>query len=125
VRSERFTTLLVVAIGAALVLGPEVAICPLAGLFGLPCPSCGLTRATIALIKLDWRRSYLVHPGAIPVLLYLAVAASGWAHWRKSTVWVRLMTGGGIALVAGLTLLWIARFFGYFAGPVPVHPWRW
>ena len=123
-KSERFTMPLVLTIAAALALGLDVALCPLAGLCGVPCPSCGLTRATIALINADLRRSFLLHPGATPVLIYLALGALGWTYWRKSAVWVRVMTIGGIALALALTLLWIARFFGCFGGPVPVHAWR-
>jgi hypothetical protein len=123
--SELRAMLLVVAIAATLVLGLDVAVCPMAGLCAVPCPSCGLTRATIALLHGDLRRSLLVHPGAIPVLIYLALGVLGLTQGRNSAVWLRGMTIGGMALVAGLTLLWILRFFGYFAGPVPVHAWRW
>jgi hypothetical protein len=48
-------------------------ICHSRLLFGLPCPGCGLTRATDALVHLRMVDSLRLHPLAIPVLGYLAV----------------------------------------------------
>ena len=42
-------------------------------LTGLPCPSCGITRAVIALTHLDFHRSVAMHPFGIPVLAVLGL----------------------------------------------------
>lgn len=56
-----FTILFLVIIGALLAfLG--VYQCPLRLLLGIPCPGCGMTRAYIALFKLDFKKAFELHP---------------------------------------------------------------
>jgi hypothetical protein len=125
VRSERITAVLVLALVVVFVLGGDITTCPLAGLLGIPCPSCGLTRATLALTRGDVRRAYALHPGVFAVLGYMLVASVVGARWRQRPILGRCVSAAGIALIVGLTLLWLARFCGSFGGPVPVYPWRW
>ena len=40
-------------------------VCPLKAFFNIDCPTCGLTRATIALLKGDIRASIIFNPTAI------------------------------------------------------------
>lgn len=44
-------------------------------LFGFPCPTCGMTRSLIFLLKLDFIKSFYSHPLTIPfcIVLFLAV----------------------------------------------------
>jgi hypothetical protein len=123
-RTDRIATVLLVVSAAMLVLGFDVAICPLAGIAAVPCPSCGLTRATLALLGGDLRRAQALHPAVVPVLLYVTVVVVGAPKWQRHSAFVAFMRVGGAALLVGLVLLWIARFLGYFGGPVPVVPWR-
>ena len=52
--------------------------CVFAELTGLPCPGCGITRATVALVQGDWRTSWAFHPFAgFFVLAGMLVAAGG------------------------------------------------
>jgi hypothetical protein len=116
----------VVALAAAVAffVGLDLAICPMAGFWGIPCPSCGLTRASLELMNGNWRSAFATHPGVVPVLIYLSVAALGARWWNRSAAFSRFGSGVGIVLLVCLTLLWGARFFGHFGGPVPVHAWR-
>ncbi len=42
--------------------------CPFLRIFHIPCPTCGLTRATLALFRLDFKTSFALFPFAVPVL---------------------------------------------------------
>lgn len=107
----------------AFVVGVDVAVCPMAGLLGIPCPSCGLTRATMALVVGDFARSWELHPGLLPVIAYLGAAAFYLRFWRQSAAVARCVTVGGVVLLVCLVLVWGARFLGYSGGPVPVRSW--
>jgi len=99
--------------------------CPVAALFGVPCPGCGLTRAALALVAGDIEGALRLQPLA-PVLLVFAL----WLAARELVAVVRpgarRVRRGGLeeglaALLCGcLITLWIARFFGAFGGPVQV-----
>ena len=112
--------LLPLAIGVA----AGVPVCPTALLFGLPCPGCGLTRATLALAGGDVAAAQALNPLAV-VVSPLFVGAAGFAIYRyvrggriDAHGW-----GAGWVLALGmgaLTAIWLARWFGYFGGPVPV-----
>lgn len=111
-----------VLIGMGLALGTDVTICPLAGLLGIPCPSCGLTRASLALLRGELRSALSIHPAVLPVLFYLAVAACVIRGQPGARV-LRLIRATGVLVVLALIALWLARFAGAFGGPVSVERW--
>jgi hypothetical protein len=104
--------------------------CPVAELWGVPCPGCGLTRAAWALATGDLVGALRLHPlspalipfGACLVWRQLTLATAsvqGLGEGRRPgsaplTTWL----AGGFAGL--LLVVWIARFFGAFGGPVPV-----
>ncbi len=49
-------------------------ICPLSGVFGLPCPFCGLTRATSAALRGDFAASLRANPTLLLVLANILAA---------------------------------------------------
>lgn len=112
---------------AWLTAGPS--FCPFKVVTGLPCPGCGLTRATVALLHGDLATSFHFHPLAGPmVAAMLAVAVlDGWLWWRS----VRSGRPGGshVSLmervmrtptpwvaIAALALVWLVRLPLYVAG---------
>jgi hypothetical protein len=121
-----------VALAFALAL-LDTPLCPTAFFFGVPCPGCGLTRATLALLHGDFAAALRFHPlapllaplfaGALAKVLIDYVRggqprpAPGWWTSRTTT----LFASGLLALILGV---WVARFAGYFGGPVPVESWR-
>lgn len=107
----------VLVIGALLALVPT-STCIARILFGIPCPACGLTRAALAALRLDFATALRWNPlapaliAATGVTVALAFFASE-AAWRRA---VMIVTGAaGVALV----LVWALRFAGLFGGPVP------
>ncbi len=101
--------------------------CPWAAFAHVPCPGCGLTRATLAALQGDLRGSLLYHPLALVMTptVVIAVFRDLYGYARRG-VWGEGHRGGramtwfaGIMAVAMITV-WIARFLGAFGGPVPV-----
>ena len=77
-RNRRF--MLAVTTAAALQIGLSCLNlpgwqCPVLGFFGIPCPGCGLTRASVLLLKGDWRHSIAYHAFAPVFILALVLVA--------------------------------------------------
>ena len=100
--------------------------CPLRLALGVPCPSCGLTRATRFALSLDFAAATGLHPLWFLVLPYVggvaAVQMGSYVLKGESSAFVRSVwvTRTGQVLLALLVVVWIARFFGAFGGPCPV-----
>ena len=130
-RPLRITLLAMVAGVLGLAVYVDFPLCPLASGFGIPCPGCGLTRATLSLLHGDVRTALHFHP-LVWLLAPLFAGFMGVAllellrdparplqsppfrwHGRGTNIaaWCLLV------LVVGV---WLARFAGYFGGPVPV-----
>ena len=48
--------------------------CPVHYFLHIPCPGCGITRAYIAILSLDWKAAFQYHPlffMVLPMLLYV------------------------------------------------------
>ena len=83
---------------------------------GIPCPSCGMSRAWLALLRWDLISALRYHPmfWCVPVLgLYLLFDGKLFPHAKVNT-WVL----GSI--LAGLFLVWIARLFGFLGALSPL-----
>jgi Protein of unknown function (DUF2752) len=105
-------------------------LCPLAGTFGVPCPGCGLTRATLALLRGDVRTALRLHPLVWlmgPVFVGFLSAAvlelrRGEAPARRPRLAFSQKSITAVALLLAVASfgVWLSRFAGYFGGPVPV-----
>jgi len=102
--------------------------CPMALVLRVPCPGCGMTRATLCMLRGDLGGMVRFHPLAPLVLLflggYLGVNALGYVV-RGRWGWVdeRMGRGSNAAVWGFLALtlgVWLARFAGLLGGPVPV-----
>ena len=119
--------LVVAALGVLFISGAldRIWMCPAKRLFGVPCPGCGMTRAVRLLLHGDVASATAMHPLVwLVVPLGLAFAVLEVRAFRRAHVWGTTMEAlppklalGGV--VGALLLLWIARFAGYFGGPVP------
>jgi hypothetical protein len=109
--------LVVAAIGGLGALVP-FSTCPVRLAFGVPCPGCGLTRATLAAARLDLATALRFHP-LCPALIAVAAAMVSLAFTTSDATWrraVTIVTGSG---AAALVAVWALRFAGFFGGPVP------
>jgi len=91
---------------------PRLAFCPLRRFAGLPCPSCGLTRAFAHLAKGEWSAALRDHPLA-PLLA--AEAALAWAAWGCAAAGLPRLPRvsrpelAAIGHVALLVAVWLGR----------------
>jgi hypothetical protein len=119
----------------ALAVHSDFPLCPMAGSFGIPCPGCGLTRATLALLDGDVRGALQLHP-LVLLLTPLVISVAGAAAWnllrtpspqpRRHALFSngRTMTALATILLALTLGVWLARFAGFFGGPVSVTSMR-
>lgn len=128
-RLRRWLTLLSVLAAGVLLLLVELPICPTAAIAGVPCPGCGLTRATFALLRGDVQQAYRYHP-LVFVLAPVYVGTVLWCAYRfvrggegapTSRHVDRWITRGALVLLVLLLGVWLLRFGGLFGGPVPVQ----
>ncbi len=117
---------LVAMVGAA---GSGAWQCPLAGVLGIPCITCGATRSTHALLALDFAEALRFNPLApfgIPLFVATALHAVVLVY---RTGRLRGIDDGrpGRALLSAWLVFWVVataywglRFVGLFGGPCPV-----
>ena len=102
--------------------------CPVRALVHVPCPTCGMTTATRALLRFDLAGAMRLNPIAPIVIPFVALLVGFevgayvktgrfgfWSQPGKTKSAVRI---AGIAMCAALFVIWIARFYGAFGGPV-------
>lgn len=90
--------------------------CPLLHALGVPCPGCGMTRATLFLVHGNWQQALTTHAFAPIVLLALTAIAFCSCIPKRYSEWVadrsemiERQTGIALLLFIGLMLYWLAR----------------
>lgn len=92
--------------------------CPSVLLSGYPCPACGMTRAAICLLRLDFRGAFSIHPFIYAVAAYAtAFAINRYILQRKMGKFLKLALAG---LMAGMIIYYIWRMLMYFPGEPPM-----
>lgn len=109
--------------GSAILFSP-VPLCPIRLQLHHPCPGCGVSRAVVLALQGHWHESLAMHPLAlisvglvVPsfVVLVRARQVDGLAP-----AFPRGLRLAWTSYVLLLIALWLARFLGYFGGPVPI-----
>jgi hypothetical protein len=127
----RITVLALVLGALAVAMWSDFPLCPMAGTFGVPCPGCGLTRATLALLHGDVHGALRFHPlvwlmaplfiGFVGMAtLELVRNANERARPPRLDWSSRGVTVVAVFLLVAMLSVWLLRFAGYFGGPVPV-----
>jgi hypothetical protein len=129
VLARRAATLGMIAGAIGFVLVARVPVCPLASVAGIPCPGCGLTRATFACLGGHFDEALQLQPlvfFATPMVGVCAVLASH-SYLKRGRVTFPDPVGRWLmpplkAVYFALIAFWVLRFFGVWGGPVPVGP---
>ena len=124
----RFVRLAATFGGIATTMGNGVPMSPFAIVTRQHFPGCGLTRASIHMLHGDVHAAFHMHPLVFVVTPVIAVAFTynAYAYVRRGQWFAseglkaKWITAAWIVLGVAMMLLWIARFFGAFGGPVPV-----
>ena len=122
VKLKRLGAALVPLLALAVGLWSGLASCPNRALTGIPCPGCGLTRATMALLQGHLAEALHWHP-LVPLLLPLVVflilrSMLAGAGLISSSAWqVRVPNWAFIAFAVLVIGVWVARLAGYLGGP--------
>jgi hypothetical protein len=114
-------------LGVGLLFSP-VKLCLMAVALHVPCPGCGMTRATLALLHGDLAYAVALHP----LSPLVAPLAAGWIavqavdYVRRGAALGTTRVPRAVELVAAALIIlllgvWLARFFGLFGGPVSLR----
>jgi hypothetical protein len=92
--------------------------CVLRLALGIPCPACGLTRATLAAMRLDFGAAMRWHPLSLALIAVTALMGAA-AFAASDRVWKKMVVVTTGAAGVLLIVVWVLRFAGWFGGPVP------
>ena len=124
---KRLGYLAMIAGAVALLVLLEAPLCPFAALTHRPCPACGMTRASLALLSLDPARALSLHPLVFVAAPLFALASFLGAksfvtegQVRFSRRFARFFGPAFVLLMLAMIAVWALRFHGAFGGPVSV-----
>ena len=92
--------------------------CPVVAMIGYPCPACGLTRAFVCLLHLDFSGALKIHAFIYAVLLYLLVFL--WNRYVRGRRAGKRLLVLGVMLIVCMILYYIWRMIHYFPGEPPM-----
>ena len=115
---------LVTAAAAAVFMLPilfGVYTCPIQAITGFPCPGCGMTRAALALLQLDFARAFAMHPGVYVLIGWCLVWLVSYGLNRAGhTNSLYKSHGMLIILAVALAGIYVVRMVLYFPHTAPM-----
>ncbi|MDR3293767.1 MAG: DUF2752 domain-containing protein [Clostridiales bacterium] len=92
--------------------------CPIRLLTGMPCPSCGMTRANLAFLRLDFKGAFLMHPlfilGDIAFLLPILFT------WKPRLAKTKAVRVSSIIVIAAFIVAYVVRMVRLFPDTPPM-----
>lgn len=119
VAARRLTPAFMIAAFAGLAALVPYPTCPTRVVLGIPCPGCGLTRAGLAVARLDFASAQHLSPLAIPLVVVTALMVLT-AFVARDGTWKRAANIVLVSFGVALLVVWALRFAGFFGGPVPI-----
>jgi Protein of unknown function (DUF2752) len=104
---------------------PGLPACVFKGVTGLPCPLCGGTRATQALLRGDFARAFYLNAAALPAVVAIVATALvlAWEAFRGRAANWNMLIGRLRSLlpmiVALLCVYWLVHLVSALKGPKP------
>ena len=89
--------------------------CPFRDYLGVPCPGCGLSRASVALFQGDWFRAMTYHAFVVPVLLGLILIVTASLLPERQRQWL-INYSAGLERRLGVGALAMISMFVYWLG---------
>jgi hypothetical protein len=91
-------------------------VCSMRTVFGLPCPTCGMTRSMILSLQGEFRSAWQVAPGGLAATVGLlifatALLAAAVAGWRG---WFRPLGKAALVYGAGTMAVWLGGWIFHF-----------
>ena len=91
-------------------------VCPLANLWGLPCPGCGMTRSLVLLLTGRWRESWRMHPFLGAWILFIGAGAAERYLFQKNGKWKKVVL---VLLLVGMIVWYVYRMATVFPDVEP------
>ena len=79
--------------------------CLLKDIFGVPCPSCGMSRAFYCVLRLDFSMAFYYNPAFWVIPLLCVTGAAAIADKKRRKLWAALFG----ALILVIVAVWIYR----------------
>lgn len=92
------------------------AFCPLVIFGGIPCPGCGVSRATLCFLTGRWHRAWQLNPMVFPIVL--TAAYFGWNRYLMGRKAKGIKAIAAVLLVL-LIIVYGVRMYMYFPNRVP------
>ena len=117
IESARWAIIVVIAYFVFLKLLTGSA-CPVVAATGFPCPACGLTRAFVCLLHLDFQGAFRTHAYIYALVIYLSVFC--WNRYVRGKQMGRKLTILAVVVIVGMAGYYIWRMIHYFPGDPPM-----
>ncbi|MCL2664432.1 MAG: DUF2752 domain-containing protein [Defluviitaleaceae bacterium] len=94
--------------------------CPIRFVTGLPCPGCGMTRAALALARLDFAGAFFMHPLIFLTVPVLAAIIIIWLRDKKMQIIVKHKKALSFFFCGNFLAVYAVRMVMYFPDVYPM-----